>query len=101
LNFLDGTDEIVLSEAINIDRFGERQEVFEEVNVLVCPARLFAHEQVDTERSRVWFQAGAGSRQSEYCHNQQQNDLKYSHQNIILHNHPTPHTSLTFDRINH
>src|ERR1700684_4249386 len=54
LNFHNSIGEIVQSEAINIDRFGERQEIIEEVNVLVCPACLFAHKQVDTERSGGW-----------------------------------------------
>ena len=51
MNFLNSTGEIAQSEAINIDRFGERQEIIEEVNLLLCPACLFAHKQVDIERS--------------------------------------------------
>jgi hypothetical protein len=35
LGFLDGTNETAYSEASNIDRFGERQEILEEVSILV------------------------------------------------------------------
>ena len=49
-----------------------------------------AHKQVDTERSRVWFLASAGSRQSEHCHNQQQNEIFTSEYYHLT------HTSLIF-----
>ena len=42
LYFLDGTDEVIRSEAVNFDSHGEQQEICKEVNILVCLARLQA-----------------------------------------------------------